>query len=729
MTKQTRASYRPCSAQTLSILRELNEQATPIFGVPGAFITAEAAEAAILLSLCIARGNPHTGGYRSFFANSRTEAAHGAVKAMRHARMGEFHRHQGAVLVLDVEGELQRSVDPLQRGPEDALAPGITCVRDARTLQASLLANRYAGLIIPEVAGAKGADLRSLLAQARQAGLLIGVWAPDCDFQQALSATGLIPQGPDLVISGERLTDYEIPFAALSAKHAVLQPWQSAGTAFLHTSTYGGNLLALRKALAHLRAAAGAAASSRAAELLAKLGVRRAYAEYVNAGIASLHASAAGALNVVQARGSKVAVELDDGQRRELLDCVASGGLGIGGHNRPDLRSEVLERHDPAEDYVAVLERALATHTGLARMFPGASGATAVETAMTLALLARPGRQKIVVFEGNFAGKTLGALSATVDSKLTAPFLPIYRHIVRLDPFASDAEARLRAELASGQIALVWMELVQGGAPLFCHLPQAILRVVDEGRREYGYLVGVDEILVGFYRTGRKFSFEGRLSAPDLLTVSKALSYCSFPISAALASEQVYRDALASDERLVQSLAVRYRHQLGAQIASHSLSMIERLALPEQSARNSELLKAGLEGIDAADSSIERYFVAGTFVRIKYRIPRWLRPLGAAGEGLWYVWMFMWWIRREGVFIAFDCFAPPHSASIEDMELLVRSLRRVSKLRGPEVAANATRLMLSGAVRRLRSLFSGSVPARGSSERSPDHGEASITTI
>lgn len=727
MSEPTSTSYRPCSAQTLALLRDLNEHATPIFGVPGAFVTAEAAEVAILLSLCIVRGRAQLASYRSFFANSRTEAAHGAVKAMRHARKADFHLHQGAVLALDVEGELQRSVDPLQRGPDDALAPGITCVRDMSVLQTSLRTNRYAGLIIPE--GLTGqAELRSLLEQVHQMGTLIGVWAPHCDHRQALTAAGLVPDGPDLVISGERLTDYEVPFAAFSAKQEVLRAWQTTGTAFLHTSTYGGNAIALRKALAHLRSAAGPEASSRAAALLATLGVRRAYAEYVNAGIASLHASAAGALNVVQARSSKVVVQLDDGQRRELLDCVASGGLGIGGHNRPDLRSEVLDRHDASADYVADLERALALHTGLARLFPGPSGATAVETAMTLALLARPGRHKIVVFEGNFAGKTLGALSATVDSSLTEPFRPIYRHIVRLDPFAPTAESRLRTELASGQVALVWMELVQGGAPLFCHLPEHLLRAVEDGRRVHDYLVGVDEILVGFYRTGKKFSFEGRLSTPDLLTVSKALSYCCFPISAALASQKVYQDALASDARLVQALAARYRHQLGAQIALHSLSMIERLAIPEQSARNAALLEAGLEGIDAADSCIERYFVAGTFVRIKYRVPRLLRQLGASGEGLWYVWMFMWWIRRENVFIAFDCFAPPHDATVEDLELLVRSLRRVSKLRGPEVAANAAGLMLSTAARKIRGWFSSSAPARALSERSPDHGEASITS-
>lgn len=78
---------------------------------------------------------------------------------------------------------------------------------------------------------------------------------------------------------------------------------------------------------------------------------------------------------------------------------------------------------------------------------------------MTLAIVTNFSCSRILVFKGNYAGKTLIALNGTEDDSLRKPFEPLYRDGVYFDICSDHAEEALLNELRSGEVALVWFEL------------------------------------------------------------------------------------------------------------------------------------------------------------------------------------------------------------------------------------------------------------------------------
>ncbi|HTN88523.1 MAG TPA: aminotransferase class III-fold pyridoxal phosphate-dependent enzyme, partial [Sorangium sp.] len=570
------AVYSAAGDSAKALLSELVLEKKPIFAMPAWFITTEAAQVGFMLSEALREmsGGSFSDLYRTFFANSYNEAIHGALKLVRHHAVSSFAEHGGRILVLDSEDRLRSSFDPCDEGPADALIPGVEFVATAESLQRRLDSGVYCGVLlagagavdaertdVSSYLGALAGALPALERHRRRGGLVV-LDLSDVDVSVRAAGPDRLIQAirPDLFVFDERLTDYEVPFAAFSGSTAAFAAWTQPGSAFLHTNTYGGNTLAMRKVAARLRKrwTKSDEHSARVRQVVQRTGTEwdlalELYARHVNPATAALHRSLHGLLHVVRAEGSRLRVELDSGRQLEVIDGVCGGGLGVNGHNPDDVITEVLARHDNSVDYVGRLEAVLAGETGLARCFPGVSGAGAVDAALTLAVLshkqpndsAADARKRIVVFRHNYAGKTLISLTATAAQSTRAPFAPLYQHVRYVDPFAPDAAARLQDELSSGQVALVWFELVHGSSSSFAAIPDELLAILAVERERRGFLIGVDEILTSYYRCGRRFAFKGRLPVVDIVTVSKALSYMCFPMAATLVSEEVYQRARA----------------------------------------------------------------------------------------------------------------------------------------------------------------------------------------
>jgi acetylornithine/succinyldiaminopimelate/putrescine aminotransferase len=678
--------YRSAGESTKELLGELIEQKAPIFAMPSWFVTADAAQVGFLLSevlreLC---GGPPGESWRSFFANSRYEAIHGAIKLMRHGRAESIGEHRGRVLMLDSGDGLRADFDPLGEGPERALVPGVIFVRSVDDLRIALDSGTYCAMLVREPAVFARTELADAVAAARDQGLTVAADLSDSDLSESSGALSrrLTEIRPDIVVVGEHLTDSEVPFGAFAGTAAAFEPWTRPENAFLHSNTYGGNTLAMRKVkerlLRHFEP------DHRARDVVARaerdwdraLGL---YGRHVNAATERMHRTLRGALHVVRAEGARLTVELDSGRRLELVDGVCGGGLGVNGHNPPDARTEVLRRHDPTVDYVGRLESLLAAETGLARVFPQVSGAGAVETALTLALLAQRGRRRIIVFDHNYGGKTLVALLATAATRSRAPFGPLYDGVRYLDPFASDAAARLEEELASDEVALVWLELVHGSSDSYAALPDDLLAIIARERDRRGFLVGVDEILTSYYRCGRRFAFRGRLPEVDLVTVSKALSYLCFPVSAAVVSESVYERAARSHPRLVEDLKARYANQLGAHFAVHSLTRVDELDLADRTDALARGVRDGIATMDARSRSVDRRFAEGLFVRLEMVPPKLPGPLAKHVGDLSVLSTILWWVTRARVFVLYDCFGIPLIAGADDISRINAGVRALSK--------------------------------------------------
>jgi acetylornithine/succinyldiaminopimelate/putrescine aminotransferase len=676
---RTQSLYKAADPETLELVDDLVRHKTPIFVVPSWFIAPAAAQVGFLLArrLQDLAGTPAQ-VYRSFFANSRLEAIHGAIKLMRHGGTAAFERHRGRVLVLDPGRRLRACFDPRRDGPDRALVPGLHFVATFSAFQSALADGEWCGVLVRRPHQFTVADLVAA-ADGRSVPLAVDLSDSELGEDDRALLTAI---RPDLVIVGEPLAGRTVPFAAFVGTAEVFRPWATAAGAFVHSNTYGGNTLVMRRVKHHLMGSVDpdgdTAEQVRAAERDWDLTLRL-YERHVNPVTVAMHRMLHGALHVVRAEGTRLTIQLDSGRRIEVTDGACGGGLGVNGHNPEDARTEVLAAHEPGADYVGRLEALLAKETGLPRAFPGVSGAGAVETAVTLAMLAAGRRRRMVVFDHNYGGKTLVSLLATAAEGSRAPFAPLYDGVVYLDPFAPDAIARFEAETASGDVALVWLELVHGSSDSFAPLPNDLLAAVSRAREKHGLLVGVDEILTSFYRCGRRFAFHGRLPEVDVVTVSKALSYHCFPVASTVVTESVHDRARQADPELVEHLRTRFANELGAHFALHSLSQVDRLGLAERTAGLDARIRACLDALPHRPQSVvRRHFAEGLFVRLGMRPPRlWGVSAGKAAELSIQATLY-WWITRRRVFVPYDCLGVPLTADEVDIHRITSGIHALA---------------------------------------------------
>ena len=247
---------------------------------------------------------------------------------------------------------------------------------------------------------------------------------------------------------------------------------------------------------------------------------------------------------IVLVRGKGVRVFDEEG--RGYLDLLAGIGVGALGHGHEGLTQAITEQSremihcsnlffHPLQGRVAAR---LAKLSGLSRAFFCNSGAEAVEACLKFArrywfTKGVTGRTEIIAMEGDFHGRTFGALSTTFGEHYRTPFgplLPNVRFVAVNDP------AAIRAAVSENTAAVI-LEPIQGEGGVR-PLTQEFASAVSEVCSKTGTLLIADEVQCGLGRTGQPFYFQRLGMRPDLVCVGKALAG-GVPMGAALVSEDV----------------------------------------------------------------------------------------------------------------------------------------------------------------------------------------------
>ena len=142
---------------------------------------------------------------------------------------------------------------------------------------------------------------------------------------------------------------------------------------------------------------------------------------------------------------------------------------------------------------------------------------------------------KIIFVEGNFWGRTLGAISSSTDPTSTTgfgPFMPGYEII----PY-NDIDS-LKDSLKDQNVVAFMVEPIQGEAGVIVPDDDYLKKAYDLCK-ESNVLFIADEVQTGIGRTGRMLCCEHHGFKPDILILGKALSGGVFPVSAILASNEV----------------------------------------------------------------------------------------------------------------------------------------------------------------------------------------------
>jgi adenosylmethionine-8-amino-7-oxononanoate aminotransferase len=389
-------------------------------------------------------------------------------------------------------------------------------------------------------------------------------------------------------------------------------------------------------------------------------------------------------LAVARTHGARIVLE--DG--RELVDSIASWWTACHGYNHPHIRAAVqaqLERaphlmfgglaHEPA---YRLAERLAALLPGtLDHVFFAESGSVSVEIAMKMAVQywinrGSKGRTRFVSFRGGYHGDTLATMTICDPEegmhRLFAGVLPA-QHVTDL-PVDAASEAALDALLTElgGEVAAIVVEpRVQGAGGMLFHDDETLRRLRALADR-HGVLLIFDEIFTGFGRTGDLFACSGSGVIPDIITLSKALTGGTLPLSAAVASRQVFEAFWSDDAGAALMHGPTYMaNPLACAAANASLDLFETGAWRADVGRIEAGLTTGLAPCRDAPGVVDMR-VRGAIGVVEFDQAVDAGDLCArfVDEGVW--------IRPMGKVVYLT---PPFMIGDDDLERLTGAMRRV----------------------------------------------------
>ena len=233
--------------------------------------------------------------------------------------------------------------------------------------------------------------------------------------------------------------------------------------------------------------------------------------------------------------------QLWDKKGTEYLDLYGGHAVISIGHSHPHYVKRLGEQLANIGFYSNAvqnsLQKELALKLGQAsgyqeyKLFLCSTGAEANENALKLASF-HTGRKKIIAVEGAFHGRTSGAVAATHNPKIVAPYNS--DHEVEFIPF-NDLEA---LELAIDEdVAGLIIEGIQGVAGLYTPSKE-YLQKAQELCEEHGVVFILDEVQSGAGRTGKFFAHQHAGIRPDVITLAKGMGN-GFPVASVLISPQI----------------------------------------------------------------------------------------------------------------------------------------------------------------------------------------------
>ena len=238
-------------------------------------------------------------------------------------------------------------------------------------------------------------------------------------------------------------------------------------------------------------------------------------------------------------RGEGTHVWDEDG--KEYVDLLAGIAVNSLGHGHPALVGAVTEQLQTlghvsnfftTGPQVELAERLLAlvggavSELGGGKVFFANSGAEANEGAFKLTR--RTGRTHVVVAEGGFHGRTMGALALTSKAAYREPFEPLPGDVT----FVPYGDADALAAAVTDETAAICPEPIQGEAGVLVP-PEGYLATARRVADEHGALLWFDEVQSGIGRTGDWLAHLRHGVVPDVVTLAKGLGG-GFPIGAVI---------------------------------------------------------------------------------------------------------------------------------------------------------------------------------------------------
>jgi adenosylmethionine-8-amino-7-oxononanoate aminotransferase len=266
-------------------------------------------------------------------------------------------------------------------------------------------------------------------------------------------------------------------------------------------------------------------------------------------------------IGIVRGKGSLLYTE----EGKELVDAISSWWVNIHGHANPYIAQRIstqlatLEHvmfggftHEPAVRLAEELLKLLPNNQD--KIFYSDNGSTATEVALKMAIQfwANQGikKRQIIALKGSYHGDTFGAMAMSERGIFTLAFHDLLLPVIFIDleqeekKVLSDFEDAIKSDTA----AFIFEPIIQGVAGMRISNPSLVDKLIRTAKKSRIITIA-DEVMTGFYRTGKTFASDYLQEKPDIICLSKSLTGGFLPLGVTSCSQYIYEAFLSRDRR------------------------------------------------------------------------------------------------------------------------------------------------------------------------------------
>jgi adenosylmethionine-8-amino-7-oxononanoate aminotransferase len=263
-------------------------------------------------------------------------------------------------------------------------------------------------------------------------------------------------------------------------------------------------------------------------------------------------------------------IHLVDESGKHYIDAISSWWVNLHGHSHPYIAEKIYQQaleleqvifagftHRPA---VELAERLVPVLPGnFSKIFYSDNGSTSTEVAIKMALQywwnKSPGSElnktKIIAFNNSYHGDTFGAMSVSDRSVFTMPFQDKLFDVLFIDTPDSKNINELKAIIKSQSntiAAFIYEPLVQGAGGMKMYDASLMNELVTTCQQQ-DIICIADEVMTGFFRSGRLFASEYMQATPDIICLSKGLTGGTMALGVTACTQKIV-DAFITEDKL-----------------------------------------------------------------------------------------------------------------------------------------------------------------------------------
>ncbi len=254
----------------------------------------------------------------------------------------------------------------------------------------------------------------------------------------------------------------------------------------------------------------------------------------------------------------------EDGTR--IIDGVSSWWTSIHGHSNQYIAQKIGEQaatldhvifagftHPKAVELSQKVLGLLPNH--FSKLFFSDDGSTSVEVAIKMGLQFwyNQGikKTKIIALKDSYHGDTFGAMAVGERSEFTQAFSSLMFDVDFIQaPFPGKEEQslqELKAVIKDDTALFIFEPLLMGTAGMKMYSPQALDELISYAKSK-NVLCIADEVLTGFYRTGKCFAMQYLKEQVDIVCLSKGITGGVLPLGVTVCTQKIF-DAFVSEDK------------------------------------------------------------------------------------------------------------------------------------------------------------------------------------